>query len=355
MDETQHNTDDIRIDEIRQLLPPSLLLSELPILESSAQLINSTRSDIDNVLNGLSDKLLVVVGPCSIHDQKAAIEYADHVRKWISKYSNDLLIVMRVYFEKPRTTVGWKGLINDPSLDNSFDINNGLKIARSLLSEINEMGVPAGTEFLDAISPQYYADLISWGAIGARTTESQIHRELASGLSMPIGFKNGTGGSIKIAVDGIKAASQPHHFLSVTKQGVSGIVKTRGNKSCHIILRGSSNGPNCDSDSINETSRLLKDNDLPGQLMVDCSHGNSLKDYKRQVSVAENLSEQISNGSTDIASVMIESNLVEGNQKISSNLSDLVYGQSVTDSCVGLEDTEKILSMFADAVQKRRQ
>ena len=354
MDETQHNTDDIRIDEIRQLLPPSLLLSELPILESSAQLINSTRSYIDNVLNGLSDKLLVVVGPCSIHDQKAAIEYADHVRKWINKYSNDLLIVMRVYFEKPRTTVGWKGLINDPSLDNSFDINNGLKIARSLLSEINEMGVPAGTEFLDAISPQYYADLISWGAIGARTTESQIHRELASGLSMPIGFKNGTGGSIKIAVDGIKAASQPHHFLSVTKQGVSGIVKTRGNKSCHIILRGSSNGPNCDSDSINETSKLLKDNDLPGQLMVDCSHGNSLKDYKRQVSVAENLSEQISNGSKDIASVMIESNLVEGNQKISSNLSDLVYGQSVTDSCVGLEDTEKILSMFADAVQKRR-
>ena len=355
MDETQHNTDDIRIDEIRQLLPPSVLLSELPILESSAQLINSTRSDIDNVLNGLSDKLLVVVGPCSIHDQKAAIEYADHVRKWISKYSNDLLIVMRVYFEKPRTTVGWKGLINDPSLDNSFDINNGLKIARSLLSEINEMGVPAGTEFLDAISPQYYADLISWGAIGARTTESQIHRELASGLSMPIGFKNGTGGSIKIAVDGIKAASQPHHFLSVTKQGVSGIVKTRGNKSCHIILRGSSDGPNCDSDSVNETSKLLKDNDLPGQLMVDCSHGNSLKDYKRQVSVAENLSEQISNGSKDIASVMIESNLVEGNQKISSNLSDLVYGQSVTDSCVGLEDTEKILSMFADAVQKRRQ
>ena len=355
MDETQHNTDDIRIDEIRQLLPPSLLLSELPILESSAQLINSTRSDIDSVLNGLSDKLLVVVGPCSIHDQKAAIDYAEHVKKWISAYSNHLLIVMRVYFEKPRTTVGWKGLINDPSLDNSFDINNGLKIARSLLSEINEMGVPAGTEFLDAISPQYYADLISWGAIGARTTESQIHRELASGLSMPIGFKNGTGGSIKIAVDGIKAASQPHHFLSVTKQGVSGIVKTRGNKSCHIILRGSSNGPNCDSDSINETSRLLKDNDLPGQLMVDCSHGNSLKDYKRQVSVAENLSEQISNGSTDIASVMIESNLVEGNQKISSNLSDLVYGQSVTDSCVGLEDTEKILSMFADAVQKRRQ
>ena len=355
MDETQHNTDDIRIDEIRQLLPPSVLLSELPILESSAQLINSTRSDIESVLNGLSDKLLVVVGPCSIHDQKAAIDYAEHVKKWISKYSNDLLIVMRVYFEKPRTTVGWKGLINDPSLDNSFDINNGLKIARSLLSEINEMGVPAGTEFLDAISPQYYADLISWGAIGARTTESQIHRELASGLSMPIGFKNGTGGSIKIAVDGIKAASQPHHFLSVTKQGVSGIVKTRGNKSCHIILRGSSDGPNCDSDSVNETSKLLKDNDLPGQLMVDCSHGNSLKDYKRQVSVAENLSEQLANGSKNIASVMIESNLVEGNQKISSNLSNLVYGKSVTDSCVGLEDTEKILSMFADAVQKRRQ
>ena len=354
MDETQQNTDDIRIEEIRQLLPPSLLLSELPILESSAQLINSTRSDIESVLNGLSDKLLVVVGPCSIHDRKAAIEYAEHVKKWISTYSSNLLIVMRVYFEKPRTTVGWKGLINDPNLDNSFDINNGLKIARSLLSEINEMGVPAGTEFLDAISPQYYADLISWGAIGARTTESQIHRELASGLSMPIGFKNGTGGSIKIAVDGIKAASQPHHFLSVTKQGVSGIVKTRGNKSCHIILRGSSNGPNSDFDSVNETSKLLRDNDLPGQLMVDCSHGNSLKDYKKQVLVAEDLSEQISNGSKDVASVMIESNLVEGNQKISTNLSDLVYGQSVTDSCVGLEDTEKILSMFANAVQKRR-
>ena len=354
MDETQQNTDDIRIEEIRQLLPPSLLLSELPILESSAQLINSTRADIESVLNGLSDKLLVVVGPCSIHDRKAAIEYAEHVKKWISTYSSNLLIVMRVYFEKPRTTVGWKGLINDPNLDNSFDINNGLKIARSLLSEINEMGVPAGTEFLDAISPQYYADLISWGAIGARTTESQIHRELASGLSMPIGFKNGTGGSIKIAVDGIKAASQPHHFLSVTKQGVSGIVKTRGNKSCHIILRGSSNGPNSDSDSVIETSKLLRDNDLPGQLMVDCSHGNSLKDYKKQVLVAEDLSEQISNGSKDVASVMIESNLVEGNQKISTNLSDLVYGQSVTDSCVGLEDTEKILSMFANAVQKRR-
>ena len=353
MDETQQNTDDIRIEEIRQLLPPSLLLSELPILESSAQLINSTRADIESVLNGLSDKLLVVVGPCSIHDRKAAIEYAEHVKKWISTYSSNLLIVMRVYFEKPRTTVGWKGLINDPNLDNSFDINNGLKIARSLLSEINEMGVPAGTEFLDAISPQYYADLISWGAIGARTTESQIHRELASGLSMPIGFKNGTGGSIKIAVDGIKAASQPHHFLSVTKQGVSGIVKTRGNKSCHIILRGSSNGPNSDSDSVNETSKLLRNNDLPGQLMVDCSHGNSLKDYKKQVLVAEDLSEQISNGSKDVASVMIESNLVEGNQKISPNLSDLVYGQSVTDSCVGLEDTEKILSMFANAVQKR--
>ena len=355
MDETQHNTDDVRIDEIRQLLPPSLLLSELPILESSAQLINSTRSNIDNILNGIHDKLLVVVGPCSIHDRNAAIEYAGHVKSWMSTYADDLLIVMRVYFEKPRTTVGWKGLINDPSLDNSFDINNGLKIARSLLSEINEMGVPAGTEFLDAISPQYYADLISWGAIGARTTESQIHRELASGLSMPIGFKNGTGGSIKIAVDGIKAASQPHHFLSVTKQGVSGIVKTRGNKSCHIILRGSSNGPNFDSDSVNETSKLLEDNDLPGQLMVDCSHGNSLKDFKKQVLVAEDLSEQISNGSKDVASVMVESNLVEGNQKISPNLSDLVYGQSVTDSCVGLGDTEKILSMFADAVQKRRQ
>jgi len=355
MDESQQNTDDIRIDEIRQLLPPSLLISELPILESSAKLIHSTRSNIEGILSGASDKILVVVGPCSIHDTKAAIEYAQNVKKWIGQYSNDLLIVMRVYFEKPRTTVGWKGLINDPNLDDSFDINNGLKIARSLLSDINEMGVPAGTEFLDAISPQYYADLISWGAIGARTTESQIHRELASGLSMPIGFKNGTGGSIKIAVDGIKASSQPHHFLSVTKQGVSAIVKTRGNKSCHIILRGSSNGPNYDSESVSSTSELLENNGLPRQLMIDCSHGNSLKDYKKQITVAEDLSNQISSGSNDVCSVMIESNLVEGNQKIKNTPEEMTYGQSVTDSCVGLDETEKILNILAEAVRQRRQ
>ena len=346
---------DINITSKTQLPTPVELCNKIKRSYDVEQFVVETRNAINKIIFGDDPRLLVVVGPCSIHDLESGREYAKKLAELSQELSDRLLIVMRVYFEKPRTTVGWKGLINDPNLDNSFDINNGLKIARSLLSEINEMGVPAGTEFLDAISPQYYADLISWGAIGARTTESQIHRELASGLSMPIGFKNGTGGSIKIAVDGIKAASQPHHFLSVTKQGVSGIVKTRGNKSCHIILRGSSNGPNCDSDSVNETSKLLKDNDLPGQLMVDCSHGNSLKDYKKQVLVAEDLSEQISNGSKDVASVMIESNLVEGNQKISPNLSDLVYGQSVTDSCVGLDDTEKILSMFADAVQKRRQ
>ena len=345
----------LRITDSVTLPSPVELCEEISRNADQKNLVRRTREELHAMIHGEDKRLLAVVGPCSIHDLKACREYAERFAKLAGELDERVLMVMRVYFEKPRTTVGWKGLINDPNLDDSFDINNGLKIARSLLSDINEMGVPAGTEFLDAISPQYYADLISWGAIGARTTESQIHRELASGLSMPIGFKNGTGGSIKIAVDGIKASSQPHHFLSVTKQGVSAIVKTRGNKSCHIILRGSSNGLNYDSESVSSTSELLENNGLPRQLMIDCSHGNSLKDYKKQITVAEDLSNQISSGSNDVCSVMIESNLVEGNQKIMNTPEEMTYGQSVTDSCVGLDETEKILNILAEAVRQRRQ
>jgi 3-deoxy-7-phosphoheptulonate synthase len=263
--------------------------------------------------------------------------------------------MMRVYFEKPRTTVGWKGLINDPHLDDSFDINHGLRIARGLLLDIANLGIPVGTEFLDTISPQYIADLISWGAIGARTTESQIHRELASGLSMPVGFKNGTGGSIQIAVDAILSASQPHHFLSVTKQGVSAIVSTTGNTSCHLILRGGKSGTNYDAESVASAARTLRAAGLPEAVMVDCSHGNSLKDYRNQPKVAKAIAEQIADGSTQISSVMIESNLVEGSQKLNSNLKELTYGQSVTDACLGWDETVAVLETLAAAVRTRRQ
>ncbi len=355
MQNSDYKTDDLRIDQIRQLIAPALLMSEFNISDEVAKLVNDSRIAAGNVLNGTDDRLLVVVGPCSIHDIKAAVEYASKLKGQINKHKDDLLIIMRVYFEKPRTTVGWKGLINDPNLDGSFDINKGLEIARKLLIDINELGVPAGTEFLDTISPQYIADLVSWGAIGARTTESQIHRELASGLSMPIGFKNGTGGSVQIAVDGIKAASMPHNFLSVTKQGVSAIVGTVGNKDCHIILRGSSAGPNYDSESIENTSDLLEKSDLPRQLMVDCSHGNSLKDHKNQPKVAKAIATQLAEGSSDIASVMVESNLEEGNQKLSDDLSALKYGQSVTDACVDWGDTELILDELAQGVRSRRE
>ena len=355
MQNSDYKTDDLRIDQIRQLIAPALLMSEFNISDEVAKLVNDSRIAAGNVLNGTDDRLLVVVGPCSIHDIKAAVEYASKLKGQINKHKDDLLIIMRVYFEKPRTTVGWKGLINDPNLDGSFDINKGLEIARKLLIDINELGVPAGTEFLDTISPQYIADLVSWGAIGARTTESQIHRELASGLSMPIGFKNGTGGSVQIAVDGIKAASMPHNFLSVTKQGVSAIVGTVGNKDCHIILRGSSAGPNYDSESIENTSDLLEKSDLPRQLMVDCSHGNSLKDHKNQPKVAKAIATQLAEGSSDIASVMVESNLEEGNQKLGDDLSALKYGQSVTDACVDWGDTELILDELAQGVRSRRE
>lgn len=345
------NTDDLRIKGIDPLISPAVLSYYLPITEKAAQVVEDARKGSEAILRGDDDRLLVVIGPCSIHDPSSAIEYGEHLKATMDRHEKDLLIIMRVYFEKPRTTVGWKGLINDPHLDGSFDINRGLRFARELLLKLAEMGIPAGTEFLDAISPQYVADLIAWGAIGARTTESQVHRELASGLSMPVGFKNGTGGSIQIALDAIGAAAQPHHFLSVTKQGVSAIVTTTGNKACHLILRGGKTGPNYSSEDIASVTEQLKGLGLPEQLMVDCSHGNSNKDYRNQPAVAADLCEQMVTGSTAIAAVMIESNLVEGNQKISD---DMTYGQSVTDACINWQSTEEVLEELSKAVQARR-
>lgn len=348
-------TDDLRITGINPLISPAVLSYYLPISDSAADLVARTRRSAEDILLGKDDRLLVVVGPCSIHDPEAALEYGELLKSAADRYEDDLLVIMRVYFEKPRTTVGWKGLINDPHLDNSFDINRGLRVARDLLLKLANLGIPAGTEFLDTISPQYIADLITWGAIGARTTESQIHRELASGLSMPVGFKNGTGGSIQIALDAIGASRSPHHFLSVTKQGVSAIVTTGGNPASHLILRGSGKGPNYDADSIAEVTASLTKHELPTQLMVDCSHGNSSKDHRNQPLVAQDLCGQIAAGNTAIASVMIESNLVEGNQKLKPDLTQLVRGQSVTDACIDWPSTETVLEGFAKAVQQRRQ
>ena len=355
MSQQTTQTDDLRISKVRPLIAPAILMDELPQSSEGASLVSKARNDATQILQGKDDRLLVVVGPCSIHDPQAAIEYATRLKPLADNLSNDLLVVMRVYFEKPRTTVGWKGLINDPNLNDSFDINEGLRVARRLLLDISEIGVTAGTEFLDTISPQFVADLISWGAIGARTTESQIHRELASGLSMPVGFKNGTGGSVQIAVDGIKAAAKPHHFLSVTKQGVSAIVSTAGNAACHVILRGSSAGTNFDSESITTTSNLLESNGLSRCVMVDCSHGNSLKDHTKQSSVALDLGSQIADGNRDIVAVMVESHLVAGNQKLNSDLSMLTYGQSVTDACIGWDETEQLLQGLAASIRKRRE
>ncbi|YCM45283.1 3-deoxy-7-phosphoheptulonate synthase [Verrucomicrobiaceae bacterium 227] len=345
------NTDDLRIKGIDPLISPAVLSYYLPMTEKAAKVVENSRQISEAILKGEDDRLLVVVGPCSIHDPSAAIEYGQRLKELAARYDQDLHAIMRVYFEKPRTTVGWKGLINDPHLDGSFDINRGLRFARELLLELAEMGIPAGTEFLDAISPQYIADLVAWGAIGARTTESQVHRELTSGLSMPVGFKNGTGGSIQIALDAIGAAAQPHHFLSVTKQGVSAIVTTTGNKACHLILRGGKTGPNYSREDIAAVTDKLKGLGLPEQLMIDCSHGNSNKDYRNQPAVAASLCEQMADGSREIAAVMIESNLVEGNQKISENMT---YGQSVTDACINWQTTEELFESLAQAVQARR-
>lgn len=351
--QSQHHIDDIRIREIKELCSPSSLLKEFPCEESSSSFIVQSRHTIQKILRNEDDRLIVIVGPCSIHDCNAAIEYSQRLLLERQRFFDDLEIVMRVYFEKPRTTVGWKGLINDPHLDNSFDISEGLRIARQLLLRINQQGMPAGTEFLDMISPQYIADLVSWGAIGARTTESQVHRELASGLSCPVGFKNGTDGNLKIAIDAIQAASQPHHFLSVTKGGRAAIVSTKGNKDCHIILRGGKE-PNYDQKNVVSASESLKKSGLHPSLMIDYSHANSKKNFLNQHLVNDDVCGQITKGEQAITGVMIESHLVEGRQDILSDPSKMKYGQSVTDACLGWENTVQILEKLALAVRTRR-
>lgn len=345
-------TDDLRIEEIKELAPPSHLIREFNCNLKIKNTATTCRTALHQILHGQNDRIIVVIGPCSIHDTKAAMEYAHRLIIERERLKNELEIIMRVYFEKPRTTIGWKGLINDPYLDNSFRINDGLRIARQLLLNINELGLPAGTEFLDVISPQYIADLISWSAIGARTTESQVHRELASGLSCPVGFKNGTDGNIKIAVDAIKAASQPHHFLSVTKGGHSAIISTIGNKDCHIILRGGKT-PNYDSISVEEACKEITNNNLPSRLMIDASHANSHKNPQNQIPVCSNIIDQIIMGDTRIIGVMIESHLIGGRQDLLPNIK-LNYGQSITDGCINWEDSLSILEKLANAVKQRR-
>ncbi len=349
----KHRTDDLRIEHIRDLVSPSIFMEQIPLKVAEEDFVMRSRQASEDILNGRSDRLLVVVGPCSIHDSHSALEYASLLKVAREKYASDLELVMRVYFEKPRTTVGWKGFINDPHLDESYDINTGLSEARKLLVEIAKMGLPAGTEFLDVITPQYIADVVAWGAIGARTTESQVHRQLASGLSMPVGFKNGTDGNIQIALDAIAAAAGAHVFLSVTKHGTAAIVQTRGNNACHVILRGGKASPNYDAASISNAVEQLKSRGLPPYVMVDCSHGNSLKDYKRQSLVAHELSEQISSGSRGIVGVMIESHLVEGRQDVKPDR-PLHHGQSITDACISWGTTESVLNELAAAVRARR-
>lgn len=345
-------TDDLRIAQIQHVINPNDIYLEIPISEKSAEVTLNTRKAIQNILDGTDDRILVVSGPCSIHDPGAAIDYANQLLEIKSGLERDLLIVMRVYFEKPRTTVGWKGLINDPDLNNSFDINKGLRLARQLLFELNELGMPAGTEYLDIITPQYVADLISWGAIGARTTESQVHREVVSGLSCPVGLKNGTNGNLDIAVDAIRAARHPHHFLSLTKDGHSAIFTTTGNRDCHIILRGGRE-PNFNADSVNEACAKLAAAELQPRVMIDFSHANSRKIPDNQIKVAEDVAVQISNGDKRIIGVMIESHLVAGRQDVENGVA-AQYGQSITDACISLEQTKGILNNLARAVQTRR-
>ncbi|MFT4571639.1 MAG: 3-deoxy-7-phosphoheptulonate synthase [Hyphomicrobiaceae bacterium] len=347
-------TDDLRIAQLRPLIPPAILMEELPITEHASGIVSRARDASTAILKGDDDRLLVVAGPCSIHDPEAALEYATRLVPVRDRLAGELEIIMRVYFEKPRTTVGWKGLINDPGLDGSFDINRGLRTARRLLLELVEKGAPVGSEFLDTISPQFIGDLISWGAIGARTTESQVHRELASGLSAPVGFKNGTDGNVQIALDAIRAARGEHHFLSVTKQGLSAIVTTTGNDACHMILRGANTGPNHDAASIAEAIAALAKLGLPERLMVDCSHGNSRKDFRLQPKVCREVAAQVAGGSTAIAGLMLESHLVEGRQDLTPGGQGLTYGQSVTDACMSWETTEPLLEELAEAVIARR-
>ena len=346
-----HKTDDLRITAIKELASPEKVHQDFPITDQASRTVFEARQAIYRILDGEDDRLVVVIGPCSIHDPKAALDYAGRLKQVADRLANDLLVVMRVYFEKPRTTVGWKGLINDPDLNESFHINKGVRMARQLLLTLSDMGVPAGTEYLDLISPQYIADLVAWGAIGARTTESQGHRELASGLSCPVGFKNGTDGRIQIAIDAIRSASRPHSFLSVTKQGHSAIFNTAGNEYTHVILRGGSR-PNYDRESVNEAARQLQETGSRERVMVDCSHANSQKKFHKQLKVAEDIAHQIKTGQDAIFGVMVESHLVEGRQDTDDG--DLVYGQSITDPCLGWDDSEKLLDLLADAVRQAR-
>ena len=350
---TLHRTDDLRIQWTKVVLPPVFLEEELPISDEASLTVFRARTEISNILAARDHRLLVVVGPCSIHDPEAAREYGALLRPLIEELSDSLRIVMRVYFEKPRTTVGWKGLINDPFLDQSYKINDGLRLARHLLLDLAEMGVPAGTEFLDLISPQYFADLVSWGAIGARTTESQVHRQLVSGLSCPVGFKNGTSGDLQIAIDAILSAGDVHTFLGGTKNGQTAIFATTGNTDCHVILRGGRGMVNYDAASVETASKRLEKSGLPSRIMIDCSHANSSKDYTRQSIVARDIADQITAGERRIIGVMIESNLVAGAQKLVPG-QPLVYGQSLTDACIGWPETVEMLRELAEAVRSAR-
>jgi 3-deoxy-7-phosphoheptulonate synthase len=347
-----YKTDDLRIREIKHVIPPAEIHGEYPLTEGASKTVHETREAIHRILTGQDDRLLVVIGPCSIHDPEAAREYAHRLRSVRGALGEDLLLVMRVYFEKPRTTVGWKGFINDPDLDGSFQINKGLCLARSLLLHVNEIGVPAGTEYLDLVTPQYVADLIAWGAIGARTAESQVHRELASGLSCPVGFKNSTDGSFQIAIDAVRAAREPHHFLSLTKAGHSAIFSTRGNDDCHIILRGGRE-PNYDGASVARACRELEAAGLPPRIMIDFSHANSRKQHRGQLEVAEAVAGQVASGDRCIFGAMVESHLKEGRQDVAPG-KPLVYGQSITDACLGWDDSVPLLNGLAAAVRRRR-
>jgi 3-deoxy-7-phosphoheptulonate synthase len=346
-------TRDLRVENFRPLIPPAILLEELPLGERGSATVTRGRDEVSRILNGEDDRLVVVVGPCSIHDPAAALDYGHRLKALSDDLAGDLCIVMRVYFEKPRTTVGWKGLINDPRLDGSFAINEGLRRARRLLVDLAELGLPAGCEFLDPISPQFTSDLVTWGAIGARTTESQVHRELASGLSMPVGFKNGTDGGVQIAIDAVRSSAHPHSFLGVTEQGLCAIVATRGNADCHVILRGGQSGPNHDAASVGAVAEALRVAGLPPRIMVDASHGNSAKDYRRQPLVAQDIAEQVAGGQRALFGMMLESFLADGRQDLTPGRS-LHYGQSITDACMGWEMTVPVLQDLAKAVRSRR-
>jgi 3-deoxy-7-phosphoheptulonate synthase len=349
---THYKIDDTRVEQVGELISPEQLMSDLPAGDRVTETVFSARNQVHDVLRGADDRLVAIVGPCSIHDPQAALDYAGKLKALADELRHDLVIIMRVYFEKPRTTVGWKGLINDPHLNESFDINTGLHLARKLLIKINELGLPAATEFLDLVSPQYIAELVAWGAIGARTTESQSHRQLASGMSCPIGFKNGTDGNIKIAVDAIKAAAARHHFISVTKAGQVAVFKTAGNEDCHVILRGGKK-PNYDAVSVDAACRELASAGLRPQVMVDLSHANSSKQFEKQIEVGRNVVNQIAHGEHRIIGVMVESHLKPGRQDLCPG-KPLDYGQSITDACISWEDTEPLLHALAGAVQARR-